>query len=276
MNIKNKIEVQTTIDDIAWRRECVERYYAPRLAAQQEDHQPPPDFTPAPALTLEVNGREMSDRRQSEETNTGVAAADEEPYFEKFLEPVMKDGVLARLGVEVDALLAGSDHGATYEGRNVSCGSRVVVKLERSDAPHPNKRNNLTREAEIAWNLNARGASFSPACIASGQCATGVTYLVTERVAHRVDPSDESVLAVFFELARLGYVHGDLKSENLLSDGERTYLVDYDQTVEASEVATMSAEELCRWADELPDRLPFLGCGSLLEQLSRFGWASGT
>ena len=69
---------------------------------------------------------------------------------------------------------------------------------------------------------------------------------------------------------RSGYLHGDLKRDSAIFDGNRTRLIDFDQTVPAPEVAKMTIEEACNWADERKGQLPWRLCHTLRKQLDRF------
>jgi hypothetical protein len=149
-----------------------------------------------------------------------------------------------------------------------------VLKLDEfHPGKHPNKLHSLAEEVRILADLTMRGAACAPRLRAHGSL-DGRPYLIVERVREAGQAPQIEVLRAFRELMSFGYLHGDLKPENAIWDGTAAVLIDFDQTVHDASIASMTIAEACDWADARKDDLPWRQCGSLRDQLQRFGYPS--
>ena len=158
--------------------------------------------------------------------------------------------------------------------RNVWLSEGLVLKLDEFHPDkHPNKLNRLRDEARILEDLTQQGAVCAPRFHAQGlRCDQ--PYLIIERIREAGEAPCIEVMRAFRELMRFGYLHGDLKPQNVIWDGSAAVLIDFDQTVHDPSLAALTIAEACDWADARKGDLPWRQCGLLREQLQRFGYPS--
>ena len=156
--------------------------------------------------------------------------------------------------------------------RNVWLSEGLVLKLDEFHPDkHPNKLNRLRDEARILEDLTQQGAVCAPRFHAQGlRCDQ--PYLIIERIREAGEAPCIEVMRAFRELMRFGYLHGDLKPQNVIWDGSAAVLIDFDQTVHDPSLAALTIAEACDWADARKGDLPWRQCGLLREQLQRFGY----
>jgi hypothetical protein len=158
---------------------------------------------------------------------------------------------------------------------NVLLAPDQVLKI---DYPHPNKINRLVDEVMILRHLNALGAVCVPRLRSSGilegssypQDVRDREFMILERIVEKPGLEHVDVLRACMELKSFGYLHGDLKRENIIFDGTVAVLIDFDQTVHEPAVAAMSMNELLEWGDEKKGQFPWKQCYPLRNQLEAF------
>jgi hypothetical protein len=157
-------------------------------------------------------------------------------------------------------------HGEWHYGA-VLFSQDLVLKL---DYPHPNKVNRVPDEVRILTDLNIRGAVCAPRLKSGGILSDGRAYMIMELITRREGLEPIHVLRAHAELQSFGYLHGDMKAENVIFDGSVAVLIDFDQTVRAPEIASMTIDEACAWAEARKTELPWRQCNPLRQQLEQF------
>lgn len=161
---------------------------------------------------------------------------------------------------------------------NVLLAPDLVLKI---DCPHENKINRLADEIRILRDLNDRGAVCVPTLRSSGVLdepghppdVRGRAYMFLERIQEKPGLQDLHVLRSCMELKSFGYLHGDLKRENIIFEGNVAVLIDFDQTVHEPAVAAMSMKELLEWGDARKGEFPWKQCYPLRNQLEAFSYS---
>ncbi|MGI5911102.1 MAG: hypothetical protein ACOX6E_00795 [Syntrophomonadaceae bacterium] len=130
----------------------------------------------------------------------------------------------------------------------VGISSNQIVKIE--NFPHANKLRTLVEEAEVIQYLNSKGCKSCPFLVACGQLEDGRPYLVEQRIIPRGKAVLGEILLAVFEQKLLGVYQGDLHPRNIIFDGNKTYLIDYDQAIMDESIINMEDAEFLYWISE--------------------------
>ncbi len=120
---------------------------------------------------------------------------------------------------------------------------------------HKRKLNNLKGEAKIIKYLNDHGCKCCPRLIKEGDLPFGRHYIILERIKKHGEYTKKDVVESIFEQGKIGVFHGDIVPDNIIFDGEKTMLIDYDQAILTPETKTMGREDYTRYfAKEMQKR----------------------
>ena len=155
----------------------------------------------------------------------------------------------------------------TTYGSFIGISDKYVLKYQK--AKHPYKINGIEAEYKIIKHLNDCNCFCVPKLFSFGKLDTGETYIIMDRIIPKGKQTPEDVLFSFLALKGCGVIHGDLKANNILFDGEVAYLIDYDQAIYDPEFKIKSLEETQKKIDVIYPRHKKY-CGTLSHQLKPY------
>ena len=142
---------------------------------------------------------------------------------------------------------------------NTSIGFNKNTVLKFENYKHELKINDLQKEAEIIKYLNDRDCVSCPKLVKKGK-SKGKNYIVLERISGTNKVENADLLFALLEQKALGVWHGDIKPDNVIFDGTKAILIDYDQAKIIPEIKYMDNLEYLyyigndlqqKWSDHL-------------------------
>ena len=154
-------------------------------------------------------------------------------------------------------------------GTSVALGREHFLKVE--DLRWPRKLNDMSAEIRILRRLSALGCRSAPELVSEGVWR-GRRFHITRRVRHQEGLRPADVLLAFLEVKGCGVLHGDLKPENALFNGDHCVLVDFDQALPDPGSVPLALDEVAQRYARRRCKRPWKQCRPLPIQLGRFGF----
>lgn len=183
-------------------------------------------------------------------------------------EPAVAAPADAPAGPVVDGIAFGPQEHRDY-GTSIAFAPGHVLKVEEIRWRH--KLNDMATEIRILRRLNAMGCRSVPELVSEGTWR-GRRYFISRRAPDLPGRRPADVLLAFLELKGCGVLHGDLKDENVLFNGDHCVLVDLDQAVLDPHSIRLDLDELALLYTRRRCKKPWKKCQSLPTQLGRFGF----
>lgn len=122
------------------------------------------------------------------------------------------------------------------------------IKIEYQ--AHKNKLLSLNEEISIIKSLNELNCESCPKLLKSGELPDGQPYFIQERIIEKGKPNVYDMIFSLLEQKNLGFYQGDFKPENMVFNGSKCYLVDYDQAQRNDNFKEMGNIEFINWIAE--------------------------
>lgn len=154
----------------------------------------------------------------------------------------------------VDSHVFGNFNRTSIFNTSVGFTKKTVLKVE--NYKHDLKINDLKKEAEIIKYLNEKDCVSCPRLIKQGK-SKGKDFIVLERINGTNNTPTADLLFAILEQKALGVWHGDIKPDNVIFDGTKAVLIDYDQAKIIPEIKYMdNVEYLYYIGNDLQNKWP--------------------